>query len=176
MKFKKKVISVIKGIILLNIILLIGCTQNQVEEVENLPQDTKAILSIKSSSESISIGDEFKLDIEISDAKEIAGVELDITYDSSIFDYIKTEEGSFFSQESNTLFLDTIDTSKEGLIKDIIIVRLNGGTSGGGVIASIYFDAINSGSSDINFGEVLIGNSKGEPVNSILENIKISVN
>jgi uncharacterized membrane protein YvbJ len=143
------------ALVILIIILFIALMQRSNQE-----------LLLKPSSNKINKGDNLRVDILANGVKDLAGVQLSINYNPNILRYDKTVEGTFLSKGAQTLFLNTIDASQHGFIKDIVVVRLNGETSGSGVIASVYFTAINKGSSDLMIVKMLLADKDGNALNA----------
>lgn len=122
-------------------------------------------------------GNVLRLDINAENANDLAGVQISLNYDPNILRYIRVAEGNFLNRgNAQTIFLNTADASQPGVIKDIAIVRIGGGANGNGLIASIYFDVINTGSSRINFTQILISDSTGRPItNPTIVNTNVNV-
>lgn len=132
---------------------------------EKLETDSQiAKIFIKPSSNQIKKGDKIKIDIEIESVSDLAGIQLDLVYNPKLFSYSGIAEGTFLNKVSQTFFLKTIDTSLLGTIKNIAIARLSGGKSGSGLLASLYFNAIDSGTAEFSFGKVLLGNSQAASI------------
>lgn len=137
-----------------------GCSSTCLVEVT--PPNT---IYLQPSAKFFNTGDKLKLDVLVSDIQDLMGIQFDINYDPNILAYTDSEEGTFLNQNNaQTIFLDTIDSTSPGLIKNIALVRVGNGVGGSGLLASIFFDVINSGNSDISLSEVLAGDSNGIPI------------
>src|SRR3989338_3572191 len=170
-KTQNKTQAIVILLILIAVVLLIAITQKKETKITGF-----TILSLQSFPQNVTLGSRLKLDIIADDVNDLAGVQIDVNYDPNVLRYNKTVEGNFLNRGSAlTLMLDTIDASAPGVIKGIVIVRINGGTSGNGVIASIYFDAIGTGLANLNFGQVLLANSSGNAINTSTVNTNITV-
>lgn len=117
----------------------------------------------------VNIGNKVRVDIEGNNTIDLSGIQATLGYNQSLMKYNRTEAGTFFNTNNgNQLFLDVLDTSQLGKVKDIVIFRrnlTNGGVNGSGVIASVYFTAIGAGSSSFTIDSVLLPDSKGNETN-----------
>ena len=124
-------------------------------------------IKLQPSSNQLGSGERLRLDIVASKINNLAGAELSISYDPNVLKYYDTIEGDFLKQgNAQTLFLkDTIDSSQAGMVKNIVIARIGSGANGNGVIASVYFDAVDAGSSDLKLAKVLLADPDGNVIN-----------
>ncbi len=58
-----------------------------------------ANLALESSSKQINLGDEFTLDVQISDIEGLFGASIDIQYDENILDYVGVSTGDFMGED-----------------------------------------------------------------------------
>ncbi|MBI2559504.1 hypothetical protein HYW20_09345 [Candidatus Woesearchaeota archaeon] len=136
----------------------------------------KAVLLLQTPPQ-INAGSQLKLDILASGVTDLAGVQVSVGYNSNVLKYDRVVEGNFLNQNGNaqTLFLNTLSTSQAGLVKDIGIVKIGAGVSGDGLIASIYFNATNTGYSDLTIQNVLLSDGSGNPISANILNTIVSV-
>lgn len=160
-------------IIMLALIVLLIMVFKAPEYVEILG---RAVLSLQTTAK-ITIGSQLRLDILASGVTDLAGVQLSIGYNPNVLVYDRIVEGNFLNQNgiSQTLFLNTLSTSQPGLLKDISIVKISKGASGDGLIASVYFNATNTGNSDLTLQNVLLSDSSGNPIGTGIINTNVSV-
>ncbi len=175
-------IPIIASILILVAYSFYIITSEKVIISEEVPQKYPPItgfatLSLHPSPQEIPQGSKLRLDISATDVIDLAGVQIDVNYNPNVISYDKIVEGDFLNRENiQTLFLDTINTAQPGTIKDIAIVRLSGGVSGNGLIASVFFNAINTGVSDLRFGRILAADTNGNPIttNGINANVTVT--
>jgi hypothetical protein len=114
--------------------------------------------------------------ISIGDAGNVAGIQMTIIYNSSLLRYDHTAEGSFFSQGgAETHFLDTINSTTPGLVQNIIIVRIGGGASGNGNIATAYFNATGAGTSSLRITSLLLSDENGTSLSAGAYNTTVQI-
>ena len=106
-----------------------------------------------------------RLDILANGAVDLVGVQISITYNPAVLSFVSVVEGNFLNNNgSSTIFLNTLNASQSGLIKDIAIVRIGGGANGNGLIAAVHFNAIATGNSNLSFSNILLSDSLGNPI------------
>lgn len=133
-------------------------------------------IALQPSSPSVLLGNEIRVDIVASNLSSLAGIQASINYNPAVLRYERAQEGTFLKQGNvQTLFLDTIDTTTSGIIKNIAVVRIGSGASGSGIIASIYFRTISGGISDLKLTQVLLATSNGTTINPIALNASVNV-
>lgn len=91
--------------------------------------------------------EEFAVEIHVSDVSELYAVGIHVKYDSQIIEYIRTENGNIFVEQS---YFDHNNDAQKGI--HVIVATMLGetrGFSGDGVIATLVFRAIRAGDSDL---------------------------
>ena len=133
------------------------------------------ILTLEPSSKTVKVGDQFLVNVYAKNFINLKGVQLSFTFNPDVLKYNRVVEGNFLNRNNvETFFFDINSSTKPGLIKDIVIVRKYNTVNGDGLFASLYFDAIGDGKSELNFGEILIADDKGniirtETINSYVK-------
>lgn len=116
----------------------------------------------------VNIGDMVQVDLLITDVDDLYGFQIDVSYDDSILTYDSVAEGTFLSENGtvSTFFNGSLINGSNGLIDDILVFRIShpNGTDGNGTLATIYFNATNSGISDVQIVEMLLANSTSQNV------------
>jgi len=134
---------------------------------------------LQKSSDNLNVGQEIRIDIEVIDIIDLSGVQIDITYNPNVFNYSKTEEGTFLNENGFVLtyFNESEVIVSPGFVDDIIIFRKgeDTGVTGSGLIASIYLNASDPGFSDIILLGVLLSDSIGESISTSSLNTNITV-
>ena len=99
-----------------------------------------AVMTVLSSAnafydEALQAGDKVELDILVNNVQNLAGIQFSLNYNQDVLELINKEEGSFFE---NTY--STNGTLGNGSINDIILLNLNSGANGSGLLYKFYFD------------------------------------
>ena len=69
----------------------------------SLPSEATLVTVIPSNTE-VAVGDEFSIDIIVSDVADLYTVDLDILYDTAILDFVGFTQGDFLSSEGDPTF------------------------------------------------------------------------
>ena len=128
-------------------------------------------IKISPTTTTVAPGETFTLDVIVEPAPghAIAGMQFDLSFNSTLVTADSVTEGSVFSDSCNSTFFrgDRID-NEEGTISEIVCVVTEPGcaVSSSGTVATITFTAgTETGSSVIVFNNVKVGNAAG---NSLL--------
>lgn len=118
-------------------------------------------IRIVPASTSVSVGDEFTLNIRISDIVDLFCFQLDISYNQEVLEFLSVGEGNFLNNQGQASTYWVSLESGPGLISNIACTRMGqiGGIDGNGVLTSIRFRAIEIGTSDMVLQNVILGNS-----------------
>jgi hypothetical protein len=173
-----KIISILLSLSL--VLLLVYDIANSGDDQDTLFNQISGFVtfSMNPIPSTVNQGDSVRFDVTVTDAVDLAGVQMAVAFNPAVLIFDRIEEGTFLnSGGASTLNLGTEDTSQPGLVSDIVFVRIGSGIDGNGLIASIYFAAINAGTSDIDFQEILLSDSLGQEItNPLLLNGTIIVN
>src|SRR3989338_9786479 len=111
----------------------------------------------------VNSGDQIRVDIKTNSVSNLAGVQLNLSFNQNVLRYDRTTEGDFLKQGgASTIFLNTINTATPGLLKNIAVARIGGGANGSGTLVSVYFTAIGNGSPHFQLANVFFGGSRGK--------------
>lgn len=137
------------------------------------------ILSVLPSTQNVTLGQAFSVDISISGVSDLYAFQFDLGFDPSIFSGDSITEGTFLSSDGSTFgLLGTIDNSK-GDISGIAdsLESIVPGVSGTGILASINFTALATGPGNISLSNVILLNSSLTDINiDNFQNANIVVN
>lgn len=137
-----------------------------------------ASVSLLPSSKSLTTGTQLQVDVVVNDVVNISGVQVSVGYNPKVHRFVNVSEGGFLqTQGGQTMSFPTLlNTSQPGLVKDIVIVRMNGGATGSGVIASLYFDSIATGTSAFTIPSILLVDTEGKTysVGTINTSVKVT--
>ena len=108
-----------------------------------------------------------RLDIEANNVKDLSGIQADVIYNPDVVQYVATEKGPFLDSgnSKDAMLLSTLDPSTAGVVKNIIVLRLQPtGVSGSGIIATVHFERIATGDPGINLQNVVLSDSNVNPL------------
>ena len=105
----------------------------------------RSLLQIAAPS-SATVGQLFKLDIKISDVKDLVNAPFVLTYDPAFVDFAAITEGSFMKKDgTTTTFRSTNDSAKGTVVVTLARTAGGAGVSGSGTLATASFKAKKSG-------------------------------
>jgi len=128
------------------------------------------IYSEKSRIDTIQEGSTVQVPINIKDASNLYAFSLDLSYDNpSIISYSSISEGPFLSQGGVTLLNGAnqgMTVVSSGLIEDILFSRQSNilGVSGNGLLATVNFNNLASGVTDLTFSNVQLSDPDGNAI------------
>jgi rhodanese-related sulfurtransferase len=114
-----------------------------------------------------SIGDTFTIDIIVDSAgNEIYGAQYELYFDNTILDATSQAQGTFISQDgaSTNVFNNTINNNLGKIVYAESRMGTPTGVIGSGVLASITFETIKSGTSALTLSYVMLVDSSGKDV------------
>ena len=115
------------------------------------PQVQRGLLQIAAPS-TTSIGEQFSLDITISDVKDLANASFVLTYDPVFVDFLSISEGSHMKKDGKaTTFSSKVDPLAGTITVTMVRAAGNIGASGAGTLASASFRAKNQGQANFAF-------------------------
>jgi len=95
---------------------------------------------------------EFFLDVMINSATDIFGLGFDLRFDPEILEFVRAKDMGFLSNGGMGAFMIAAVNPAGNLVFGITrLGAQNGGVSGSGLVARLYFRALKDGSSDISF-------------------------
>lgn len=100
---------------------------------------------------STSVGQQFKVDINITDVKDLADAPFVLSYDPVFVDFISITEGDFLKKNKGTTFSSKTDSATGTLSVSISRTKGDSGASGSGTLATISFRAKNQGAANFAF-------------------------
>ncbi len=115
---------------------------------------------------SAAIGQQFTLDIKISDVKDLANAPFVLTFDPVFVDFVAVSEGTFLKNDGKpTVFGSTTDPSGGTVTVNLGRTAGNGGVSGGGTVATALFKAKKQGPASFAFRNASFKGSDGSALN-----------
>ena len=103
-------------------------------------------------------GAEFAFDVNINISQQVYALNINLTYNPDILEFVSASEGNFLNKDGLSTFFIVIP--KEGIVS-IGITRYNTQTciTGEGTIANLIFNSKSGGTSDLNLGIQLLDNT-----------------
>lgn len=131
--------------------------------------ESKAKLSL--TSETVYAGEEFTLNLSISDNSKMSGAVIDVNYDKNMLEFVSAEQGAILDENAN-ISIKNIDGEKAKV--RFTYLAPNSSVTSEGIVMSITFKALNdaTGNTDV---IITIPNS-GDFVTKDLERISYEVN
>ncbi|MCK9417815.1 MAG: cohesin domain-containing protein [Nitrospirae bacterium] len=135
-----------------------------------------ALIEIKPTEASVSIGQEARFDLLAGNMKDLYGAIVTLTYDPKVIEFKTASEGSLLkkdNQQTSFLFSNNI---KGGTV-DIYMTRIGdvGGVDGAGSLGTLVFQAKSGGASMLTMKGVKITNFKREQIKTELKGAKVLV-
>ncbi len=128
----------------------------------------------------VSMGDIFEIEVTVDPhGNSVYGVQYDLTFNPAILQVVKDlEKGDFLSQDGESSvaitndFNNTIGTIEYGETR----MGAEDGVTGAGVLATITFEAVSAGSTDLEFSDVIVSDTVAKPIEGVvLNNGKVNV-
>ncbi|MCK5021418.1 MAG: hypothetical protein KAS32_30685, partial [Candidatus Peribacteraceae bacterium] len=146
-------------------------------ETPDDPEPTGPIMLLVSPSQkSVNSGETFTLDVLISNAYDVSGFQFKIEYDSGVLEFQDAEEGTFLNNNGDLSTFCVPHIHSEGLVENIACAILGqDSVEGEGVIETLTFKAVSSGSSDIKITNAKIANSDADKIESTITDGEVTV-
>lgn len=130
------------------------------------------VLTLIPSSNVIYKGDEFDLDVRITDVTGLFGSEVHLSFDPNLLSVVWLTAGDFPSQ--GTITCKSFDNARGHIDYASIIFDANGSTTGCGILCSIRFKATGAGTAAIRFDSDKGANRETMLIDNQLQSIPIS--
>jgi general secretion pathway protein D len=119
-----------------------------------------------SAPQSAAVGEQFSLDVNINDVKDLVNAPFVLTFDPIFVDFVSATEGSFMKKDGKPTSFSSKTDSNTGMIT-ISLGRTagSGGVSSGGALVTATFRAKNQGPATFAFKNVAFTSSGGSAVN-----------
>ncbi len=111
-------------------------------------------------------GQQFSLDIKISDVKDLANAPFVLTYDPAFVEFVSISEGALLKSDGKSASFSGRADAAAGTV-NVTVVRSSGGSgvSGGGTLATVVFKAKNKGPASFAFKSSMFTASNGAALN-----------
>lgn len=152
----RRILKIVGIIVVLSLVISIEIVTNV--SASNI---AKTIVAISPSSLDVIQGNSYAVNIYVNPSVAIAGMQVSVSFDSTIIRITDIEEGNLFSQNMNsepTFFTSGEINNSVGTINNISDVIIGNNTiSSNGMFASILFIAKETGSVDFTLSNVIVG-------------------
>ncbi|RKY55987.1 MAG: hypothetical protein DRP93_02285, partial [Candidatus Neomarinimicrobiota bacterium] len=118
-------------------------------------------------------GDTFTIDVAVDPAgNSVYSAQYDLTFDPAILQVVDHEKGDFLSQdgansiEVKNTFNNTIGKLEYGETR----MGVTAGVTGAGVLATITFEAVGAGSTDLELSNVILGDTSAQSIDGVILN------
>jgi Cohesin domain len=140
------------------------------------PTPGGTLVRVDPSSQTVSIGDNFGVDIRIENVENLGSYEWLLTFDPAVLDYVSVSNGSFLGSTGRTVFCP-------GAILDTGSVRFGcstagttpPGPSGAGVLATITFSALATGTSSLDLVWAQLSDPLAEDIPTAIQDGDVTV-
>ena len=134
-------------------------------------------VSINPSTTSTTIGSDITVNLQVANVQNLGGWNLNLTWNPQIINLTQVSEGTFLADSGTTLFTWSPSSSpisrSHGYIQGVADVLLSAtGVSGSGILATITFHALSSGTSPISIAGTTIINP---PTNEQAQTISATI-
>ena len=138
--------------------------------------DTK-FFSLSTAPTLVRLGETFTLHFGAEDVVDLAGWQVDMTYDADVLEAVKMDEGDFLKSGGGTaFFLQGRINNTAGEITKISSTRTRGGgVTGTGTLLSVVFMPKTTGDTRITLHNFFAGSSRGETISSDAPEIVITI-
>ena len=123
-----------------------------------------AVISVVPHAAEVAPGESFAVDISIADVSDLYGFQFSLDFSPGTLGVLHADEGAFFSTGGG--FFEGIIDNASGKL-DFVANTILGpgpGLSGGGVLATITFNALAAGNGEISVSDLLLLNSDLEDI------------
>ncbi len=125
----------------------------------------RSLLQIAAPS-SVSIGQQFNLDLKISDVKDLANAQFVLTYDPVFVDFVAMSEGSLLKKDGKGTIYNSRNDAAAGMVTVSLVREAgNSGVSGAGTLVTASFRAKNQGPASFAFSNPVFTSSYGAALN-----------
>jgi hypothetical protein len=129
-------------------------------------QAGSATVAVSPPSITASVGQDFSVDINISNVTDLYGWEFYLGWNPSLLSLVSANEGPFLKSGGNTYFTYYLNTTNEHVIVDCTLEGEIPGVSGDGTLATVTFNTTNAGQCQLNLYNVDLRDSSDAEIPS----------
>jgi hypothetical protein len=129
-------------------------------------------LSLSPSSIQVAPGEEFDVNVTITDVTELYSFQFDFSFDSSVLQYVSVTQGPFLKSDGAGTFELPPNTGTPGFLDNYAVTRISTlvGVNGSGVLATLRFRGLSPGVSSLTFSNDLLYDSNNTSPQEIAHN------
>jgi hypothetical protein len=134
-------------------------------------------VSIQPSTESVSVGNSFTLNVDITSVTDLYDFQFDIGFNPYVLSVTGITEGSFLPGGGSTFFIPGAIDNVSGSIafNADTLLGPGPGVNGSGTLLTVDFTAIGSGSSDVTLANLIFQDSTGDSIGLSATNGTVNV-
>lgn len=122
------------------------------------------MISVNPLTSSALVGQNFTIDINISDVFDLYGWEFRLRWNSTLLDVVNVTEGSFLKQGGNTFFTFKTNNTAGYILVDCTLLGSILGVSGNGMLATVEFYVESAGESILDLYNTILVNSQEQTI------------
>jgi hypothetical protein len=123
-------------------------------------------LSVYPTSITVSQGQNFRINVTISNVLDLYGWEFRLNWTTTLVDAVNVTEGPFLKAGGDTFFTCNVNATGGRMIVDCTLLKSVSGVNGTGTLATITFHAGSVGQSPLNLYDVILINSSEQGIPS----------
>jgi hypothetical protein len=123
---------------------------------ESLAQASFATVDVSPPSITATVGQEFSVDINISNVSDLYGWEFKLGWDPSLLSLVGVDEGPFLKSGGDTFFTYFLNTTEEHIVVDCTLEGMIPGVNGTGTLATVTLNPTNVGKCPLNLYDVTL--------------------
>jgi general secretion pathway protein D len=125
---------------------------------------------------SVTVGQQFSLDIIVSNVQDLASAPFVLTYDPVFVDFVEMREGDVMKKNGNPTTFSSVFNAASGTVSVLLeLASGKSGVSGGGKLATASFRAKNQGPASFAFKSSAFKTSSGSPLNILLFSTAVDI-
>lgn len=136
------------------VVLFLSSLVSPASVLECSGQAGSATVAVTPPSVTASVGQDFSVDINISNVTDLYGWEFYLSWNSSLLDWVSVSEGPFLKSGGDTFFKYFLNTTDEHVVVDCTLEGQIPGVSGNGTLITVMLNATNVGECPLNLYNV----------------------
>jgi hypothetical protein len=126
---------------------------------EDTHEDALATVSVVPSLVTVTVGQDFSINVTISNVVDLYGWEFRLNWTASLIDPVNAAEGPFLKAGGSTIFTYETNATAGSVLVDCTLLGNIPGVSGSGTLAILTFQVKSAGQSPLNLNNVTLINS-----------------
>ena len=118
---------------------------------------------VSPSNEAVNVGEAFNMQVEVANVTKLTCWEFKLFFNNAVLECTDTVEGSFLKSGGSTQWAETIDNMNGTLLLESTLTGLDAEVSGSGTLATIAFNSIALGESNLHLADTKLGDEHIPP-------------